>query len=117
MSKELPNSFEAEQGALGSILQDAKILALCTEESVTPSWFYHPEHRTIFEAMIDMGDKVVDLLTVADKLRDDGDIKRIGGEVYLHKLVDATPTTAHVHHYIRILETKHKLRKLIKISR
>lgn len=109
-----PRSMEAEMSALGCMLLDREALDLAAEK-MSPDCFYDPGHRAIFSGMLELykGGKVVDLVTVADKLESLGKLDGVGGAVYLTKLADSVPTTAHAESYFRIISDKAVLRNLI----
>jgi replicative DNA helicase len=106
--------MEAEMSALGCMLLDREALDLAAEK-MSPDCFYDPGHRAIFSGMLELykGGKVVDLVTVADKLESLGKLDGVGGAVYLTKLADSVPTTAHAESYFRIISDKAVLRNLI----
>ena len=114
-----PSSTEAEKGVLGSVLQAADLIDLCVENHLLPESFYDPAHRVIFENLMEMSEKrhPIDVLTVANRLRESGMIDKIGGELYLHRLIDSTPTTAHAAFYIETVRQKHVLRQIIACAR
>jgi len=53
---------------------------------------------------------------LADKLKSDGLLEKIGGVPYLSRVIDMVPTSANVEHYANIVKEKGVLRKLIKNS-
>jgi len=115
-----PYSEEAEKGVLGSILLDsAKVMDLCIERQLVPESFFVPAHRIIFETMQEMTSEsmAVDALTVTDGLKSAGKLEKIGGAVFLDRLIDSTPTAAHAEYYIDIVRQKHLLRCVIACSR
>ena len=112
-----PYSEEAERGVLGSILLDpSRVLDLCTENGLSdPEAFYVPAHRTVYTALQKMtnGGRAIDLVTVMEYLRNNGQVDEIGGPEFLEKLVDATPTAAHAEYYIDIIRQKFLLRRTL----
>ncbi|MEI6970656.1 MAG: replicative DNA helicase [bacterium] len=114
-----PYSDEAEKGVLGSVLQDADLMDLCIENHLLPESFYVPSHRVIFETLMEMSQKrhPIDVLTVTNRLREGGLIEKAGGDLYLHRLIDSTPTTAHAGYYIETVRQKHVLRQVIACAR
>ena len=115
-----PYSEEAERGVLGSALLDAgRVVDLAVERGLRPESFYVPAHQALFELFLDMSHegRPVDLLTVGDRLRDQGRLEEIGGSTFLDQLVDATPTPAHAEYYIEIVRQKHLLRLIIDRAR
>jgi len=115
-----PHSEDAERGVLGAVLLDAdKVMDLCIERQLAPDSFYIPAHRVIFEVMLELaqGGRPLDLLTVGERLKTTGLLDRIGGPTTLHRIVDATPTSAHAEYYINIVRDRHLLREVISTSR
>jgi replicative DNA helicase len=115
-----PYSEEAEKGVLGSILIDFdRALDLAIDSRITPATFYVPAHRIIFESMLQMqsSGQVVDVLTLGTFLTSQGKIKSIGGDTYLERLIDSTPTAAHAEYYIDIIRQNFLLREIINCSR
>lgn len=115
-----PHSEDAERGVLGAVLLDAdKVMDLCIERQLAPDSFYIPAHRVIFEVMMELsrGGRPLDLLTVGERLKSAGLLDRIGGASTLHRIVDATPTSAHADYYINIVRDRHLLREVIATAR
>ena len=109
-----PQNIEAEKSVLGSMLIDEEAIGLALE-ILDESWFYENTHRQIYTAILDLYNnrKNVDLITLADKLRSDGQLDMIGGVPYLSSIIDMVPTSANVEHYAYIVKEKGILRKLI----
>ncbi len=116
-AKETPNSYEAETAILGGMLIDAntavKYLPQLDEDD-----FYTPGHKNLFRAMIELfaSTRPVDLVTVINKLEDDGTLAKAGGVDYISGLVNAVPSVANVGHYFDILKKHAKLRAMIRIA-
>ena len=109
-----PHSIEAEQSVLGSMLLDANAVMLAME-TLTESDFYSPGHQKIFAAMADLNSdgQAVDLVTVLEKLNQQGTLDGAGGMEYLTTLSGLVPTTANVSQYIKIVEDRSVLRSVI----
>jgi len=115
-----PHSEEAERGVLGSILLDsARVMDLCVERQLVPESFYVPSHRLVYEVMLDLQKQAsaIDLLTVTEKLKASGALETIGGTIFLERLIDSTPTSAHANHYTEIVRQKYLLRSIISCAR
>lgn len=114
MAREYPHDIEAERSLLGSMLisKDAcnEILSLAATDD-----FYLDSHRLLFEAMqmIDSQNNPVDVTTLTSYLIDKKQLDKIGGVEYLLQLSESVPTTAHSQYYLKILQDKSLLRKLI----
>lgn len=112
-----PHSMEAEQSVLGSMLLDKEAVAAASEV-LKGEDFYAENHQEIFETMLEIYDqgKPVDLVTVVETLRQRGTLEGVGGSIYISDLSMAVPSTANVKYYIRIIEEKSILRRLIQAS-
>lgn len=112
-----PQSIEAEQSVIGSMLLDKEVIPVVTEVLKSED-FYRADHKEIFEAVMDLFDsgEPVDLITVSEQLKLRGTLDNIGGLEYLTNIASAVPTTANAKYYAKIVEEKSTLRKLIKAS-
>ena len=110
-----PQNVEAEKSVLGSMLIDEEAIGLAVEV-LDGSWFYEEAHRKIYQAIIELYNerKSVDLITISDKLKNDGVLDQVGGVTYLSSIIDFVPTSANVEHYSHIVKEKGVLRKLIR---
>jgi len=110
-----PNSKEAEQSVLGSILIDKDALIKIVDV-VQPEDFYHDTHKMVFESMVDLYNRhdPIDLLTLANLLEEKKQIDTIGGPAYLVELTSLVPTSTHVFKYAQIVKNKSTLRKMIR---
>lgn len=112
-----PQSIEAEQSVLGSMLIDKEVVPVVME-ILKPEDFYRPDHREIYNVILELFDKAqpIDLITVSERLKLHGKLELVGGLEYLSNIATEVPTTANVKHYSKIVEEKALLRKLIKAS-
>ena len=87
-------------------------------EELSPSCFYDPRHRMIYEAMSELvnGHTPVDIVTVSSKLREKGNLEAVGGPVALAGLSDKVGAAAHIEYYVKILKQKSIQRDLITAS-
>lgn len=112
-----PHDLEAEQSVLGSMIidRDAIISAM---EALTGDDFYRPDHKQIYESMVELFSKgePVDLVTLKNRLEQKGVFEEVGGIRYIADLANSVPTSAHIKKYSKIVEEKAMLRKLIKAS-
>ena len=112
-----PHDIEAEQAILGCMLidQDATSDAI---EVLKPEDFYRDDHKYIYEAMLNLYTKgePIDIITVKDELTSMQKFEAVGGIEYLATLPDRAPLVANSDKYIKIVEEKSILRKLIKTA-
>ena len=112
LKKQVPQSLEAEQAVLGSILIDSR----CITEVVgliKPEDFYLEQNREIFETIYTMFNfsPTIDPVTVLDKMKELG-YYRDNSRKYILDLMEITPTAANVVRYANIVREKSMLRGL-----
>ena len=112
-----PNQPEAERSVLGAMLRssEASLLAI---EALKAEDFYDPANREIFSAMCALAasGRAIDFVTLDEELTRRGMLDGVGGSAYLVELSANVPSTANVGAYIRIVDEKSTLRKLIAAS-
>jgi len=112
-----PQNIEAEQAVLGAIILDNEALPKSLE-ILEQDDFYRESHRRLYRAILDLFEKnePVDIVTVADYLRKNGDLETVGGVSYLSTLADSIPTSANIRYHARIVREKALLRNLIRTA-
>ena len=112
-----PNQPEAERSVLGAMLRssEASLLAI---EALKAEDFYDSANREIFSAMCALAasGRAIDFVTLDEELTRRGKLDGVGGSAYLVELSANVPSTANVGAYIRIVDEKSTLRKLIAAS-
>ncbi len=110
----LPHQDEAERSVLGAMLISPQA-AMLAQETLRDDDFYDPALREIFAAMIYVAaqSRPVDVVTVSEELTRRQKLETLGGLSFLVELARAVPATANVGAYIKIVEEKSTLRKLI----
>jgi replicative DNA helicase len=109
-----PQNIEAEESLISAVLIDNSTL-LEIVEVLAPEDFYRTAHQRIYQAIIDLftRSEPIDLITLNNKLREQGHLEEIGGAAYLARLMDTAPVAANAEHYARIVHDKACLRRLI----
>lgn len=113
-SKMPPQNVEAEVAVLGSLLIEEDAIAHSIE-LLAPEYFYKEAHRKIFQSVINLfnENKAIDLVTLTERMNQDGALEEAGGPSYLAQLTTAVPTAANLQYYARIVKEKYVLRHLI----
>ncbi len=113
LARQLPQSAEAEQAVIGSMLIDPECIPVVIEQ-LRPDDFYTEENRRIFETVYSMFNNAmrIDAVTVLDQLKSAGLYDDAGGRAYLMQLMDVTPTAAGVQEYAAIVRDKSMLRAI-----
>lgn len=113
-----PNDFAAEQAVLGAMMTARYVIPDVLEVLRDETDFAREPHQVIYESIIDLYGKAlpVDPITVADHLRDRGELGRIGGAPYLHRCVDEVPVAASAEHYATIVRETADLRRVLDVN-
>ncbi|MCP4250790.1 MAG: replicative DNA helicase [bacterium] len=115
-----PHDLAAEMATLGSMTLDRQAV-----EAVLPiinrdetHWFYRPDHRLLFELLVDVYDRgdPLDLVVVHDELQRRGQLDQVGGSDYLVTLAESVPTWVNAEYYAKIVRDKGLLRDLIQCT-
>src|SRR6516165_2270470 len=112
-----PHSREAERCVLGSMLRDNGVIGDVLQILLTDA-LYADAHQKIFLGIRTLYDRghPVDLVTLAEYLKEQKQIEDIGGYGYLGELWDAAPTAANAEYYAKIVRDKAIIRRLIHAS-
>jgi replicative DNA helicase len=118
LNQQAPQNVEAEASLLGAVLIDSDAIVKIADH-ITANDFYDPRHKHIYEAITRLYERrePIDVLTLADQLKNSGVLDIIGGASYLTELTNFVPTAAHVEQYAEIVAQKALRRRLITTSR
>ncbi|MDT0910047.1 replicative DNA helicase [Staphylococcus pseudintermedius] len=110
----MPHSHEAEQSVLGAIFLNPELMS-STQEILLPESFYRGAHQHIFRAMMDLNEdgKDIDIVTVLDRLTQEGVVNEAGGPQYLAEITSNVPTTRNIQYYTDVVFKNAVKRKLI----
>ena len=111
LTRQVPQSLEAEQSVLGAMLIDSR----CVPNVIgvlRPEDFYLQQNRDIFETIYSMFNfsEVIDPVTVLNKMKERGVCDEQTTPGYLMQLMEITPTAANVLEYAAIVRDKSLLR-------
>ncbi len=112
-----PQNIEAERALLGSIMLKPDAIHEVTD-LVSADSFYVEKHRLIYRSMIELtsAGSPIDLLSAANRLKENNDLDRAGGNAYLAELVSAVPTSANLKYYAEIVQKKAMMRDIIEAA-
>jgi replicative DNA helicase len=113
--RELPKNVEAEQLLLGAALLTPVDSVPILIERLTPEVFYLQKHRVIFRVIRELfsSGEPADIIAVANRLDELGDMERAGGRLYLNELLSGAASSTSVEYYASIVRRKAVLRSLI----
>jgi replicative DNA helicase len=112
-----PHDDGAEQSVLGAILLD-KDAMVDVVEFLRPNYFYKDAHAVIFGAMMALYEahEPIDVVSVTAQLKGEGNLKKVGGTLYVSDLLNVVPTSAHAQRYGRIIAENYIKRQLINVG-
>ncbi|MFT5872609.1 MAG: replicative DNA helicase [Clostridium sp.] len=115
--RSLPYNLEAEQSVIGSMLIDKTAISRVVEV-LKGDDFYRDSHKVIFNAIFDLyqKDTPIDMITLLEHLRSAEKLEASGGITYITEISNSIPSTANLSSYIKIVDDKAILRKLIRAS-
>lgn len=121
MTQEPPHNPEAEKAVLGSMLLDRRAIEPVTQILASADDFWPLHHRTIYRAITDLyassRDPKIDPITVSAALLASGDLAKVGGHVYLSRLVSSVPVTGNADGYAEIVRETAQLRAVLDATR
>ncbi len=112
-----PQDIEAEMSLLGSMLLERDVIGdvLPIIHRDETERFYRPNHRRLFEVLVDMYDRdePVDMVTVRNELSRRSMLDEVGGVDYLVHLAESVPSYHNATRYAELVRDKALLRELI----
>lgn len=113
-----PQALDLEEAVLGAMMLDNNSVNDSIDILRTPEAFYDPKHKVIFTAVKDLfgSSEPIDLLTVTDKLRKNGELEIAGGAYYLSLLTNKVASAANIEFHSRIIIEKFIQREIIRMS-
>ena len=112
-----PQAPEVEEAVIGAMMLEADSVYMAME-SLKEKSFYDPKLRLIFAAMSKLFHErtAIDMMTVTERLRNDGTLNEIGGPGFLAGLTQKVGSGANIEYYVKILQQKTIQRDLIEVG-
>lgn len=112
----MPNSLEAEQSVVGSMIMDKEAIVTAMEILIKED-FYHQQYGILFDSMVELyGEgQPVDLVTLQNRLKEKDVPSEISSLEYVGELMRAVPTSANIKYYCNIVKENAMKRKLIRV--
>ena len=112
----MPNSLEAEQSVIGSMIMDRDAIITATE-MLHKDDFYHQQYGVLFEAMNELfaANLPVELVTLQNKLKEKDVPNEISSLEFVRELLNAVPTSANIKYYSKIVKDNAVKRRLIRL--
>ena len=117
IKRQMPNSLEAEQSVIGSMIVDRDVIVECSELLLKED-FYHQQYGILFEAIVELynAGEPVDEVTLQNKLKEKGVPPEVASLEFIQELVLGVPTTVNAKSYAKIVKDKAILRNIIKVN-
>ncbi len=114
MLNQKPHNVDAEEATLGSLLIDPDRIIL-VDALLDPPDFYIERHNWIYQSMLDLYNEgvTIDMVTLSDRLEQQGLLDEIGGAAYLTQLMNSTPTALNAEWHAGIVHRTAWLRRII----
>lgn len=109
-----PHAEDAERSILGAILID-KDAIVDIAVLLRPEMFYNQNNGKIYEGMMVLYENrdPIDALTVADWLKKEKELDKVGGRTYITQLSNEVPVASHAMKYAQIVRETYIKRQLI----
>ena len=112
-----PQAPELESSVLGALMIE-KDAYMTVADLLRPESFYKDQNRMVFEAIRTLAsqDQPIDVLSVAEKMKNLGTLTQAGGVSYLSDLTRRVASTAHLRYHAQIVAQKSTARDLIAMA-
>ena len=112
-----PEARELEEAVLGALMLEKDAYSIVSD-ILKPQSFYEHAHELIFSAIQNLAilQRPVDMLTVQEQLKKQGNLEESGGAYYLAQLTGKVVSTAHLEFHARIVAQKYLARELIRFT-
>ncbi|NDW19638.1 replicative DNA helicase [Dysgonomonas sp. 216] len=112
-----PQARELEEAVLGALMLEKDAYSLVSD-ILKPDSFYDNVHQIIYRAIVSLAIRQapVDMLTVVEELKKEGELESVGGPVYVAQLTEKVASAAHIEFHARIIAQKYLARELISFS-
>lgn len=117
LKRNMPNSKEAEQSVIGSMIMDREAVIMASEILVRED-FYYQDCGVLFESMLELynEEQPIDVITLQNRLREKDVPEQLKDISFVGEMVTSVPTSANIKHYANIVKEKSMLRRLIKVN-
>ncbi len=112
-----PQAIDLEEAVLGALMLEQEPLNSVIDV-LKPEMFYKESHQEIYRAIHNLFNKSepVDILTVTNELKQNGNLELVGGAYYIAQLTNRVASSANTEYHARIILQKYIQRELIAVS-
>ena len=117
LGKTQPQDLAVEEAVLGALMLEKDAYSVVSD-ILKPECFYDHANQLIFQAIVSLGVKQrpIDMLTVTEQLRLDGNLVEAGGPLRISELTSRVSSAANIEYHARIVAQKYLARELISFS-
>jgi len=112
-----PQAVDLEEAVLGALMLEKEAVNAAID-ILQPKSFYKESHQKIFAVILHLfqNSEPVDILTVTNELKQNGELELVGGPYYITQLTNRVASAANIEYHARIIAQKYIQRELIRIS-
>lgn len=112
-----PNSVEAEQAVLASMLMNREAVVNVADMLMKDD-FYQAQYGVIFEAMVELYHEgtSIDLITLPERLKEKGVPENVYSIEVMQELMNVVPVSTNAKKYAEIVKDRANMRRLIKMA-
>lgn len=112
-----PQAVDLEEAVLGALMLEKEAVNAAID-ILQPKSFYKEAHQKIFAVILSLfqNSEPVDILTVTNELKQNGELELVGGPYYITQLTNRVASAANIEYHARIIAQKYIQRELIRIS-
>ncbi len=117
MGKMPPQAVDLEEAVLGALMLEKEALTAVVD-ILSPDSFYKDSHKLIYESILDLFNQgePIDLLTVTNQLRKNGNLELAGGAYHITELTSKVSSAANIEYHARIVTEQAMKRDMIRIA-
>lgn len=112
-----PQAVELEEAVIGAMLLEKEALSTVID-ILSPESFYKEQNGKVYTAIVSLFNRSepVDILTVTQELKRNGELEFVGGSYYVSSLTNRIASSANIEFHARIVAQKYLQRELIRIG-
>ncbi|WP_114752193.1 replicative DNA helicase [Pleomorphovibrio marinus] len=117
LGKMPPQALDLEEAVLGALMLEKEALTTVVD-ILSPDSFYKDSHKLIYESILDLFNQgePIDLLTVTNQLRKNGNLELAGGAYHITELTSKVSSAANIEYHARIVTEQAMKRDMIRIA-